>query len=141
MAGHYFRPHRNYLADSCFCKNSRFRPRSSNVMFSVFHKFKSFSLKFSFNVACSVIFSQYPNLHNSYVNCFIDNFNYCTAFYAIIIFIVIGKKNSQTSVSDADREIPTLGSMSNAGNSVNLVSGIICYPRVGISKSASETDV
>ena len=42
---------------------------------AVFHKFKSFSLTFSFIVACSVIFSQYPNLHNSYVNCFIDSFN------------------------------------------------------------------
>ena len=41
----------------------------------VFHKFKSFSLTFSFNVASSVIYSQYPNLHNSYVKCFIDSFN------------------------------------------------------------------
>ena len=38
---------------------------------------------------------------------------------------VIGKKNNLTSVSDADREIPTLGLKDNAGNSVNLVSGII----------------
>ena len=37
-------------------------------------------------------------------------------------FYVIGKKNNQTSVSNADREIPTLGSMDNAGN---FVSGII----------------
>ena len=36
-------------------------------------------------------------------------------------FNVIGK-NSQTSVSDADREIPTLGSADNASNSVSLVS-------------------
>ena len=42
---------------------------------AVFHKFKSVSLTFSFNVACSVIFSQYPNLHNSYVNYLIDSFN------------------------------------------------------------------
>ena len=42
---------------------------------AVFYKCKSFSLAFSFNVACSVIFSQNPNLHNSYVNCFIDSFN------------------------------------------------------------------
>ena len=33
------------------------------------------------------------------------------------MFNVIGKKNNQTSVSDADREIPTLGSTDNAGNS------------------------
>ena len=39
-------------------------------------------------------------------------------------FNVIGKKNNQTSISNADREIPTLESMDNAGNSVNLVSGI-----------------
>ena len=40
-------------------------------------------------------------------------------------FYVIGKKNNQTSVSGADREIPTLGSVDNAANSVDLVSGII----------------
>ena len=39
------------------------------------------------------------------------------------IFNVIGKKNNQTMVSDADQEIPTLGSTDNAGNSVNLISG------------------
>ena len=39
-----------------------------------------------------------------------------------------GKKNNQSSVSDADREIPTLGSTDNAGNSVNLLSGIIRLP-------------
>ena len=38
---------------------------------------------------------------------------------------VIGKKDNQTSVSDAEREIQTLGSTDNAGNSVNLVTGII----------------
>ena len=40
-------------------------------------------------------------------------------------FYVIGKKNYQTSVSDTDREIPTIGSTDNAGNSANLVSRII----------------
>ena len=44
------------------------------------------------------------------------------------MFNVMGKKNNQTSVSDADREIPTLGSTDNAENSVNLVSGIIRLP-------------
>ena len=44
------------------------------------------------------------------------------------IFNVIGKKHNQTSVSDADREMPTLRSMDNAGNSVNLVSSIIRLP-------------
>ena len=43
-------------------------------------------------------------------------------------FYVIGKKNNQTSVSDADREIPTLGSVDNAANSGNLVSGNIRWP-------------
>ena len=42
-----------------------------------------------------------------------------------MIFIVIGKKNNKTSASDADREIPKLRSTDNAGDSVNLVSGII----------------
>ena len=45
-----------------------------------------------------------------------------------MIFNVIGKKNIQTPVSEADREIPTLGSMDNAENSVKLISGIICLP-------------
>ena len=40
-------------------------------------------------------------------------------------FNVIGKENNQTSVYDADREIPTLGSTEYAENSVKLVSGII----------------
>ena len=46
----------------------------------------------------------------------------------MILFNVIGKKNNQTSVSDADKEIPTLGPADNAGNSVNLVFGIIRLP-------------
>ena len=57
------------------------------------------------------------------------------------VFNFIGKKNNQTLVSDADQEIPTFGSTDNAGNSVNLVSGIILLLSVGISRSASETDV
>ena len=55
-------------------------------------------------------------------------------------FPLIGKKNNQTSVSDADREIPTLGSPDNAGKLVNLVA-LSVYLRVGISRSASVTDV
>ena len=51
---------------------------------------------------------------------------------------MINKKNNQSSVSDADRKILTLRSMDNAGNSVNLVSGIICYPLIVTSRSASE---
>ena len=43
-------------------------------------------------------------------------------------FNVIGKKNNQTSVSDAVREIPTLRATHNAGNSVNLVSSILRLP-------------
>ena len=34
------------------------------------------------------------------------------------IFPIIGKKNNQSSVSDADREIPTIKSTDNAGNSI-----------------------
>ena len=37
----------------------------------------------------------------------------------------MGKKYNQTLVYGADWEIPTLGSTDNAGNLVNLVSGII----------------
>ena len=47
------------------------------------------------------------------------------------IFTVIGKKNNQTSFSDAAREIPTLGSTDNTRHSVNLVSGIIRWPLPG----------
>ena len=49
------------------------------------------------------------------------------------IFHRIGKKNKQSSVSDADREIPTLGSTDNAGNLVNhsftLGLGFLCLHR------------
>ena len=62
-----------------FYKNPRFRPWSSIEIFfqplADFHKFTSFPLTFSFKVVCSVIFLQYPNLHNSCVICFIDSFN------------------------------------------------------------------
>ena len=37
-------------------------------------------------------------------------------------------KNNQSTVSDASREIPSLGSTDNAGNSINLVFGIIRLP-------------
>ena len=40
-------------------------------------------------------------------------------------FNVVGEKNNQLSVFNADREFPTPRSTDNAGNSVNLVSGII----------------
>ena len=43
----------------------------------------------------------------------------------LIIFKIISMKNNQTLVSNADLEIPTLGSTDNAGNLVNLVFGII----------------
>ena len=45
-------------------------------------------------------------------------------------------KNTQTSISDADREITTLGSTENAGKSVNLVSDLSVYSQDGISRSA-----
>ena len=41
---------------------------------------------------------------------------------------MISKKNNHSSVSGADREIPTLGSTDNAGNSENRISGIIRLP-------------
>ena len=48
--------------------------------------------------------------------------------FKISIFPIIDKKNNQSSVSDADQEITTLGSTDNARNSVNLISGIIHLP-------------
>ena len=45
-------------------------------------------------------------------------------------------KNNQSSVSDADHEIPTVGSTDTAGNSVNLFPALSVYPPVGISLSA-----
>ena len=60
--------------------------------------------------------------------------------FKTLIFPIIGKKNNQSSVSDAERKIPTLGSTDNASNSVNIVSGIIRLPSGGISRFASETD-
>ena len=58
----------------------------------------------------------------------------------IILFNAIGKKNNQTSVSDAGRQIATLGSKDNAGKSVNLVSGIIRSPSGWDFSICSETD-
>ena len=60
--------------------------------------------------------------------------------YIFIIYNVIGKKNNQTSFSDADREIPTRWSTHKAGNEVNLFSALSVSPRFGISLSESETD-
>ena len=53
------------------------------------------------------------------------------------MFNVIGKKNNQTSVSDADREIRTLGYTYTA---VNSFPALFVYSRVGISLYASVTD-
>ena len=52
-------------------------------------------------------------------------------------FPIIGKKHNQSSVSDADQEIPTIGSTDNAGNSEISFPAISVYPRVEISRSAS----
>ena len=53
--------------------------------------------------------------------------NHTTLFvnnlHKTLIFTIIGKKNNQSlmMISDADQEMPTLRSMDNAGNLVNLV--------------------
>ena len=57
------------------------------------------------------------------------------------MFNVIGKKNNQTLVSDADREIPTLGLTDNAENSITTFLLLSVYPWVLIFRSAAETDV
>ena len=51
-------------------------------------------------------------------------------------FNAIGKKNNQPSVSNADREIPTLRSTDDVGNSVNSSTALSVYPRVYAYKSA-----
>ena len=53
---------------------------------------------------------------------------------------MIGKKNVQSSVSDAKWEILTLGSTDNAGHSVISFPALSVYHRVGISLSVSGTD-
>ena len=53
--------------------------------------------------------------------------------------VSIGKKNNQSSVSDADQEIPTLGPTDNAGNSFTSFPALSVYPRAGISRSVSYT--
>ena len=55
-----------------------------------------------------------------------------------MILNIKDKKNNQTTVSDADGEITTLGLTDNAGNSFPAFS---VYPRIGISLSTSGTDV
>ena len=49
-------------------------------------------------------------------------------FLKLRFFPIKGKKNKQSSVSDADQEISTLGLTDKAGNSVNLVFGILRIP-------------
>ena len=49
----------------------------------------------------------------------------CKYSFQIFVLQIIGKKNNQSSDSDADQEIPILGSTYYAGNSVNLISGIL----------------
>ena len=56
------------------------------------------------------------------------------------IFPIICKKNKQSSVFYPDQEIPTLGSTDNAGNEMHLVLALSVYPRIGISRFASETN-
>ena len=60
--------------------------------------------------------------------------------FKTLIFQRIGKKNNQSSVFDADREIPALGSTDNVANEVNLVSGIIHLPSGWNSLSVLETN-
>ena len=55
-------------------------------------------------------------------------------------FNIKDKKNNQTSVSDADRKILTLGSTDNAGNLVTSFLALSVKPCVEISLSASETN-
>ena len=54
-----------------------------------------------------------------------------------MIFPIIGKKINQLSVSDADREIPTLGPTDNAGTRFTSFPALSVDPRVGISNLVS----
>ena len=51
------------------------------------------------------------------------------------IFQRTGKKNDCSLISDADREIPTLGSTDNVGNLINLVTCIILGAVIFLSAS------
>ena len=46
----------------------------------------------------------------------------------VFAIVCIKKNNNQSSFSNADSVIPTLGSTYNAGNLVNLVFGILRFP-------------
>ena len=56
---------------------------------------------------------------------FVKNENNCHIVIKTMIFPIISKKNNQSLVTDAVREIQTLGSTDNGRNSLNLVSGKI----------------
>ena len=58
----------------------------------------------------------------------------------IININAIDKKNNQTSVSDADRKIPTHRSADNVENEVSMFPALFVDQRDGISRSASVTD-
>ena len=45
-----------------------------------------------------------------------------------LVFLIIGMKNNESAVFDADPDIQILGSTENVENSVNLVSGIFRLP-------------
>ena len=75
---------------------------------AIFHKFKSFSLTFSFNVACSVFFfPQYSNLHNSYqtVLSIASTANVMLLLYCWSIALNLAYEKSNTYALMA-REIP-----------------------------------
>ena len=54
--------------------------------------------------------------------------------------IHVGKKNNQSSVSNADREIPNSGQRIMLETQQTSFPALSVYPWVGISLSASETD-
>ena len=72
-------------------------------------------------------------------NIFMTSFSLPMALKNYYFFPKIDLTNNQSSVSNADRGIPALGSTDNAGNKVNIVSGIIRLSS-GLD-FASETDV
>ena len=57
-----------------------------------------------------------------------------------IMFNVIGKRNNQTSVADADRKSQTSGEREMPEMRFTEFSAFLVYPRVGVFRSASESD-
>ena len=109
---------------------------SSAGKFCLAHGLRQLTRDTIYDISCLQMLLAHPN-KKLWVMLVVGHHTMLTVIilFKTLTFPIIGKKNNQSSVSDADWEIPTLGSMDNAGNLVNLVSS-----RAWISRSASETN-